>query len=134
VDLSDQTGQYEAILFQETLNQHRDLFEKGSAVLITVQASAEGDEVRVRVVAAEALEAAACRIGKGLQIRLRDDAPLTALAKTLDRRGDGEVSVLIPSDGGRSEVEIRLPGRFEISPAVAVSLRSLAGIASVENV
>ncbi len=134
VDLSDQTGQYEAILFQETLNQHRDLFEKGSAVLITVQASAEGDEVRVRVVAAEALEAAACRIGKGLQIRLRDEAPLASLAKTLDRRGDGEVSVLIPSDGGRSEVEVRLPGRFEISPAVAASLRSLAGIASVENV
>ena len=70
-------------------------------MLITVQASAEGDEVRVRIVAAEALEAAACRIGKGLRIHLRDEAPLgLARQDRCDRRGDGEVSVLVPSDGG----------------------------------
>ncbi len=134
VELSDQTGQYEAILFQETLNQHRDLFEKGAAVLVTVQASAEGDEVRVRIVAAEALEAAACRIGKGLLIHVRDAAPLQSIADRLERRGDGEVSVVVPSAGGASEVEVRLPGRFEISAGMAASLRSMAGIASVENV
>jgi DNA polymerase-3 subunit alpha len=134
VDLSDQTGQYEAILFQETLNQHRDLFEKGSVVLMNVQASADGDELRVRIMTAEALEAAAYRIGKGLRIHLRDDAPLPGIVGRLARRGEGEVSVVVPYEGGRSEVEVRLPGRFEISPEIASALRSLAGVSAVENV
>ncbi len=134
VDLSDQTGQYEAILFQETLNQHRDLFEKGAAVLITVQASAEGDEVRVRVVGAEALDAAASRIRKGLRIHLREEGALAAIAGALDRRGDGEVSILMPSEGGAREVEVRLRERYEISPEVAAALRDVAGVAAVESV
>ena len=134
VELSDPTGQYEAIMFKETLNAHRDLFDKGSTVLVTVQASAEGDEVRVRIVAAEALEAAACRIGKGLKIYLRDDGPLPLIADRLARRGDGEISVIVPFEGGGSEVEVRLAGRFEISPDVAASLRSMSGVTQVENV
>ena len=40
--VSDPSGQYEAILFQEGLNQFRDLLEKGSDVLVTLQASPRG--------------------------------------------------------------------------------------------
>ena len=134
VDLSDATGQYEAIMFQETLNTCRDLFEKGSTVLITVQASADADEVRVRIVAAEALEAAACRIGRGLRITLRDESPLSQIASRLQRRGEGEISLVVPYEDGGSEVEVRLAGRFEISPEVALGLRSLAGVTQVETV
>ena len=133
VDLSDPTGQYEAIMFQETLNTHRDLFEKGNAVLLDVQASAEGDEVRVRILKAEALEAAACRIGKGLRIHLRDSGPIASIATALQRRGDGEVSFLVPSDGGKREVEVKLRDRYAVSPEVANALRALAGVTQVEN-
>ena len=133
VNLSDPTGQYEAIMFQETLNTYRDLFEKGNAVLLDVQASAEGDEVRVRIVKAEALEQAACRIGKGLRIHLRDAGPIGAISSTLTRRGDGEVSFLVPSDGGRREVEVKLRERYAVSPEVANALRVLAGVTQVEN-
>ena len=133
VNLSDPTGQYEAIMFQETLNTHRDLFEKGNAVLLDVQASAEGDEVRVRIVKAEGLEQAACRIGKGLRIHLRDTGPIPGILGALGRRGDGEVSFLVPSDGGRREVEVRLRERYAVSPEVANALRVLAGVTQVEN-
>ncbi len=133
VNLSDPTGQYEAIMFQETLNTHRDLFEKGNAVLLDVQASAEGDEVRVRIVKAEGLEQAACRIGKGLRIHLRDSGPIPGILGALGRRGDGEVSFLVPSDGGRREVEVRLRERYAVSPEVANALRVLAGVTQVEN-
>ena len=133
VNLSDPTGQYEAIMFQETLNTHRDLFEKGNAVLLDVQASAEGDEVRVRIVKAEGLEEAACRIGKGLRIHLRDSGPIPGIVGALGRRGDGEVSFLVPSDGGKREVEVRLRERYAVSPEVANALRVLAGVTQVEN-
>ena len=133
VDLSDPSGQYEAIMFQETLNAYRDLFEKGSAVLLDVQASAEGDEVRVRIVKAEALEAAACRIGKGLRIHLRDAGPIASIAGALGRRGDGEVSFLVPSGGTGREVEVKLRDRYAVSPDVANALRAMAGVTQVEN-
>ena len=102
-------------------------------MLVDVQASAEGDEVRVRIVKAEALEDAACRIGKGLRIHLRDAGPLAAIAATLGRRGDGEVSFLVPSGGGGREVEVRLRDRYAVSPEVANALRALAGVTQVEN-
>jgi DNA polymerase-3 subunit alpha len=133
VDLSDPSGQYEAIMFQETLNTYRDLFEKGNAVLLDVQASAEGDEVRVRIVKAEALEAAVCRIGKGLRIHLRDAGPIASIAGALGRRGDGEVSFLVPSGGTGREVEVKLRDRYAVSPDVANALRAMAGVTQVEN-
>ncbi len=120
-------------MFQETLNTYRDLFEKGNAVLLDVQASAEGDEVRVRIVKAEGLDQAACRIGKGLRIHLRDAAPISGIVGALGRRGDGEVSFLVPSDGGRREVEVKLRDRYAVSPEIANALRVLAGVTQVEN-
>ena len=133
VTLSDPSGQFEAIMFQETLNEHRDLFEKGSAVLITVHAALEGDDVRARIVAAEALDHAAHRAQKGLRIHLRDAAPLTSIASRLDRRGDGEVSIVVMLDD-RREVEIKLKDRFGLSPQLAGVLKAVPGVVAVEAV
>ncbi len=134
VNLSDPSGQFEAIMFQEALNEHRDLFEKGRAVLVTVQASADGEDVRVRVIAAEALDSAAHRMQKGLRIHLRDPDPLSSIASRLDRRGDGEVSIVVAMDGGRREVEVKLPGRFALSPQIAGALKAVPGVVTVEAV
>ena len=132
VQLSDRSGQYEAILFQEGLNQYRDLLEKGACVLLGFQASVEGEDVRMRVVSVEPLDLAASRIGKGLRITLRDEHPLPEIARRLSVQGDGEVSlVLITSDG---EVEIKLPGKFSVSAQIAGALKSVRGIISVEHV
>ena len=57
IQLSDPTGQYEAIIFQEGLTQYRDLLEKGSDVLVTLQANVEGEDVRARIVHVESLNA-----------------------------------------------------------------------------
>ena len=76
VQLSDPSGQYEAILFQEALNQFRDLLEKGSDVLVTLQASVEGEDVRARIVGVERLNDAAAKVHKGLRVFVRDEAPL----------------------------------------------------------
>ncbi len=89
VMLSDQTGQYEAILFNEALNQYRDLLEKGAAVLVTVQASVDGEDVRVRINGVEPLEQAAARIQKGLRIFVRDTKPLQSIEARLQGQGRG---------------------------------------------
>ncbi len=134
VTLSDPTGQFEAIMFQETLNEHRDLFEKGSAALITVHASADGDEVRVRILVAEGLDAAAHRLRKGLRIHVRNEAPLASIARELDKKGDAEVSIVVVAEGGKPGVEVKLPGKFSLSPLVASAFKALPGVVAVETV
>jgi DNA polymerase-3 subunit alpha len=132
VQLSDQSGQYEAILFQETLNQYRDVLEKGAAVLLGLQANVEGEDVRVRIISAEPLDVAASRIQKGLRIFVRDEKPLADIAQRLKTRGEGEIALVLLAE--RGEVEMRLPGKYVVSPEVASALKTIPGILSVEHV
>ena len=131
IGLSDPTGQYEAILFQEGLQQFRDLLEPGSAVLLFLTGEAQGEEVRARIQTVERLDQAAEKVQKSLQIFLRDQAPLDHITNRLEPKGDGEVRfVLMLSDGG--EVEIKLPGRYKVSPQIAGAIKAVPGVISVE--
>jgi DNA polymerase III subunit alpha len=132
VQLSDQSGQYEAILFQEGLNQYRDLLEKGAAVLVSLQANVDGEDVRARVSSVEALDKAASRIQKGLRVFLRDESSLDFVAKRLAAKGEDEVFLVLPTGAG--EVEIKLPGKYQASPQVAAALKAIPGIVNVEHV
>jgi DNA polymerase III subunit alpha len=134
VQLSDPSGRYEAILFEEGLNQFRDLLEKGGDVLVTLQAAVEGEDVRARIVNVERLTDAAAKVHKGLRVFVRDETPLASIASRLGARGEGEVSLVVilgPEDG---EVEIRLPGRYAVSAALAGALKAAPGVVAVEHV
>jgi DNA polymerase-3 subunit alpha len=133
VQLSDPSGQYEAVIFQEGLNQYRDLLEKGSDVLVTLQGAVEGEDVRARITSVEALAEAAARNQKGLRVFLRDEAPLPSIAERLRAKGEGEVSLVVMLGKAEGEVEIKLPGRFAVSAAIAGSLKSVEGVVAVEH-
>jgi DNA polymerase-3 subunit alpha len=132
LNLSDQSGQYEALLFQEGLNQYRELLEKGACVLVGLQANVEGEDVRARIVSVEPLEAAASRMQKGLRVFLRDETPIASIAQRLTTRGEGEILLVLLLDPG--EVEVKLPGRFQVTPPVVGALKSIPGIVSVEHI
>jgi len=131
VQLSDQSGQYEAILFQESLNQMRDLLQKGAPLLLGLQANVEGEDVRARIVSAEPLDVAASRMQKGLRVFLRDAAPLASIAQRLTIRGEGEISLVLLR--GKDEIEMKLPGKYQVSTEIAGALKSIPGIISVEH-
>ena len=132
VQLSDVSGQYEAILFQEGLTQYRDLLEKGSAVLVTLSAAVEGEDVRARIVTVEPLAAAAARAQKGLRVVVGDDGPLDRIKSRLAGKGEGEVSLLLKRPAGQEEIEIRLPGGYPVTAEVAGALRAIPGVLDVE--
>jgi DNA polymerase-3 subunit alpha len=134
--LSDPTGHFEAIIFSEGLAEYRDLLEPGTVVLLVLSAEVQGDEVRARIQSAEPLDRAAANLQKGLRVFLRDAAPLDSVAKRLEpsqRRagGDGEISVVLMLKRG-TEVEIKLPGRFKVSPQIAGAIKAVPGVEQVE--
>jgi len=133
VQLSDASGQYEAILFSEGLNQYRDLLEKGACLLVNMQAHVEGEDIRARIVSVEPLDQAAARIQKGLRIFLRDPAPLSSIEQRLKGRGEGDVSLVLMRGPG-DEVEVKLPGKFPVNAAIAGALKAIPGIVAVEHV
>ncbi|MBI1203141.1 MAG: DNA polymerase III subunit alpha [Rhodopseudomonas sp.] len=134
--LSDPTGHYEAIIFSEGLAEYRDLLEPGTVVLLVLSAEVQGDEVRARIQSVEPLDRAAANLQKGLRVFLRDGAPLDGVAKRLEPSpkkvsGDGEVSVVLMLRQG-TEVEVKLPGRFKVSPQIAGAIKAVPGVVQVE--
>jgi DNA polymerase-3 subunit alpha len=134
--LSDPTGHYEAVIFSEGLAEYRELLEPGTAVLLVLSAEVQGDDVRARIQSAEPLDAAAANLQKGLRVFLRDHAPLEGVAKRLEASaprsgGDGEVSVVLMLRQG-TEVEVKLPGRFKVSPQIAGAIKAVPGVVMVE--
>jgi DNA polymerase-3 subunit alpha len=137
IGLSDATGHYEAVIFSEGLAEHRDLLEPGTAVLLFLSAEVQGDDVRARIQSVEPLDAAAANLQQGLRVFLRSATPIEGLAKRLEpinraaANGDGEVSVVVMLARG-TEVEVKLPGRFKVSPQVAGAIKAVPGVVQVE--
>jgi len=138
IELSDPTGHYEAVVFSEGLAQFRDLLEPGAAVLLMLSAELQGDDVRARIQMVEPLDQAAAKLAKGLRVFLRDQAPIESVAKRLEgparaTNDNGEVAFVLMLGEG-TEVEVRLPGRFKVSPQIAGAIKAVPGVVAVEAV
>jgi DNA polymerase-3 subunit alpha len=155
IGLSDPTGHFEAVLFSEGLAQYRDVLEPGAAVLLQLGAELQGEDVRARVLHAEPLDDAAAKTQKGLRIFVRDTKSLESIAKRLQMpeagqgappsRGpqtkpapapmggaDGDVSLVMMLDL-ETEVEVKLPGRFKVSPQIAGAIKAVSGVVDVQT-
>jgi DNA polymerase III subunit alpha len=129
------------VLFSEGLAQFRDQLEPGRAVLLALSAELQGDDVRARIQNVEPLDEAAAKLQKSLRVFVRDEKPLESVAKRLQGtatpqrsgsdKSDGEVSmVLILGEG--TEVEVKLPGRFKVSPQIAGAIKAIPGVVEVQ--
>ncbi|HSP26585.1 MAG TPA: OB-fold nucleic acid binding domain-containing protein, partial [Saliniramus sp.] len=132
LQLSDQTGHFEAIIFSEGLQRFRDVLEPGRAVVLLMQAGVEGDEVRARIGSAEPLDEAIAKHQKGMRIYLRDERPIPSVQERLRQKGEGEVSLVVILNDGEQEVEVKLPGKYLASPQIAGALRAVPGVVHVE--
>ena len=133
LEFSDPSGHFEAVIFQEGLSQYRDLLEPGAAVLLMLTAEAQGDEVRARIQSVEPLEQAAAKMQKELRIHLQSEKPIESILKRLESRGEGEIVLVLQLQGG-GEADIRLPGRYKVSPQIAGAIKAVPGVVQVEAV
>jgi DNA polymerase-3 subunit alpha len=133
VSFSDPSGMFEVMFFPEVLAASRPLLEAGKSVLLKLNASWEGDELKLRALSVTDLDKAAADAGEGLKIYLEDVRPLGAIAAQLRQPGKGMITLVVPGSEGR-EVEIKLPQRQQVSGALKGAIKSLQGVAMVESI
>jgi len=132
VAFSDPTGQFEAVVFSEALLASRPVLEPGTAVLLDVEAEADGETVRVRVQRLSSLDTAAEGRSAGMKVYVEDTRALAPLAKQVgDKGGDGPFHLVLRLDDLAKEVEFDLPQGIDTTPRQRSELKLVEGVASI---
>jgi DNA polymerase-3 subunit alpha len=134
VALSDPSAMFEVMVFSEALANARPLLEAGRSILLRVVGDWIDDELKLRTISVDDLDAAAAQAGEGLKIRLSDPAPIPVIARELKVGGKGLITLIVPGGVDNQEVEIALAKRVQVTPQLKSTLASLSGVAEIETV
>ena len=134
VGLSDPSGMFEVMVFSEALSQARGILEAGRSVVLKVVGDWMDEELKLRALSIEDLNAAAADAGEGLRIRLADAAPLPTIAAKLKQSGKGLVTFIVPDETHNQDVEIVLRQRVQVTPELKSAIAAMGGVAEVETV
>jgi len=135
VSLSDPTGEYEVLFPGDVLRRCRDTLEPGKAIVLKVRAKAADGEVRFFGDDAQPLDKTIEAADAGLRIHLSPSSTeLDVLRKRLkpSPSGGGEV-IFVAAFGPGREMELRLPGKYQLDPAVRGALKTAPGVVFVEE-
>ena len=117
---------------RKRLAASRELLQPGSAVLLDVEAEADGETVKVRVQRISSLEAAAEARHSGIKIYLEGTRALDSIAEQVGGRGgQGELRLVLRLDDAGREVEFVLPQGIDATPKQRSALKLVQGVAAV---
>ena len=141
VSLSDPTGLYEVTVFSDTLEAARDHLEPGLAVVLTVEATLEGETLKLLARGAQPIDMATADAGgSGLRVHLETADAVTSVALLLQRmaaemktRSKGRVSFCVADRASGAEIEVSTGQDFPINPLIKGALKSLPGVVLVEE-
>ncbi|MEM9197999.1 MAG: DNA polymerase III subunit alpha, partial [Pseudomonadota bacterium] len=140
VQLSDPTGLFEVTVFSDTLEEARPLLEAGTAVVLTVEAEAQGDQVKLLARKVEAAEAVAARAGgAGLRIHVTDAGGLQSVKRRLVEAPavpglvPGPVTLVLNAADMPAEVELALADRYPITPQIRSAIKAAPGVLHIED-
>ena len=135
VRLSDSGGSYEITCFSEVLGRAREFLVVGNSILVTAEVRLEGETLRITAQEVSSLDAAASQTGMGMRVWLRQTEAVAHIRALLDREGRGRGRVvLIPRLDAVQDVEITLPGGFNVTPRLAQAMKVLPGVERVEDI
>jgi DNA polymerase III subunit alpha len=140
VKLSDPTGLFEVMLFSDVLEAARADLEPGCNVVLGVEATVEGEEVRLLARSVQPIEAALANAPSvGHRIFLGDAAAVESLslrlrdARAKGARRGGPVSLVVTDPALPFEVELTLPEPHAITPPIASAIRHIPGVIHTEE-
>lgn len=136
VAFSDPTGDFEVTLFSEILTAAKQLLEPGTSVQVTAEASTVNDTVRLTAQGIQAMDEVAAKHAAGLRVWLEGPEPVADIRRILGTGNGGraEVAIVVRQPLGGREVEITLPGKFALNPAVREAIARTPGVADLREV
>ena len=134
LQFSDATGMFEVTCFSETLAASREVLEAGGPLLLEVDAKLEEEQLRLTCQRIASLDQEAAKAAAGIRIILEDDSPVAQLKSLIEGEARGRNRIAIVARAGSREVELGLKGTIAITPKFMGALRSIPGIAEVEEI
>ena len=117
---SDMTGQFEAVIFSDTLAVCRDLLEPGTPVLISVEAERDGEFLKLRVQSLEALDKAAANVPRNLKLLLDHRAIASKPSRLTEVRACLRTDLKPGQRGGEIRLVLPLADR-EVAQPIGVA-------------
>jgi DNA polymerase III subunit alpha len=141
VSLSDPSGLYEVTVFSDTLEAARHHLEPGKAVVLTVEATLEGETLKLLARSAQPIDAVTADAGSGiLKIHVETEAAVLSVAALLARmaedqksRTKGAVRFCVVDQLTGAEIEINAGNGFIINPQIKGAIRMMNGVMQVED-
>jgi len=94
----------------------------------------DGESLRITAVDITPLDKAAAEAGAGIKIWLDSTEAVPHIKTLLEREGKGKGKVvLLPKTGVERNLDITLPGGFNVSPRLAQALKLVPGVELVED-
>jgi DNA polymerase-3 subunit alpha len=143
IGISDPSGQYEVMVFAETLDEAGATLAPGQAVVVRLEADYIDEEIKLRLNGVRPLEEVVASLQRELSVFIRDEAPLQSLKQRLAayvmaddgaRPATGRpglVQIIVLLDAGKREVELRLPGAYRVNADIAGALKDIPGVVDV---
>ncbi len=128
---SDPTGQFEAVIFADTLAAADEKLEAGKNVLISVEGEADGEAMKVRVQSVQTLDEVLGNGTKQIAITATDKLQMSDLLKTLSREGNLEIKLVVELRQDAKAIEFSLGNNFSVSARQLSALKTLAGVLHV---
>lgn len=130
IQLSDPSGQYEAVAFSDVLEAQRDRLEPGSCVLLSVTAQEREEGLSVNIRNVEPLDKLRAPAST-LTIFLSSPAAVSSIDRLIEPGGSCTVRFVALVDGGAREVEVTLREPRRVSRSVADAIKAMSGVVDV---
>ena len=133
IQLSDQTGTIEVLLFSDVLSLSRDLLESDAPLLIEADATLEEGAVKLIGQSVKKLDDVLTASSRGLEIKLSSADALTGIKDGLSRDGKGGGNLVLAMHVDGKMVKIPVPGSFRLSSGFRQMVKALPGISSIRE-
>ena len=142
VQLSDFTGNFEVTLFSEVLEKSRYNLESGARIILTVEASFEGEQLKLLCRSiANIDEAISTDTSHGIKIFVEDKKVLPSIISVLDQASEnkkivskGPIHLCLIDSGLPGEVELDTGLNCDTSPQIRGAIKSLDGVLDVQEI
>jgi len=133
VQLSDQTGMYETVLFGESFTENREHLEPGTQVMLSVTARLDEGMMRLSVNSMDLLSEIVAHQQSIINMHVNQANAYDRIKKILDKAGPGHQRIRLNIPFRDRNVSVSLPGGFNVSIETQESLERVKGVTKVAH-